>query len=86
MPDSEQELSHLVVSDSLCCSHCNAEFEDKPQQRLHYKLDWHRYNLKQNLNGLKSISEDNFNRMVGEGTVWDEVQTILKTVRHVQIL
>ncbi|KAL6444868.1 hypothetical protein ACFW04_002116 [Cataglyphis niger] len=67
VPDSEQELSHLVVSDSLCCSHCNAEFEDKPQQRLHYKLDWHRYNLKQNLNGLKSISEDSFNRMVGEG-------------------
>ncbi|KAM0730163.1 tRNA endonuclease ANKZF1 [Formica fusca] len=67
VPDSEQELSQLVVSDSLCCSHCNAEFEDKPQQRLHYKLDWHRYNLKQNLNGLKSISEDSFNRMVGEG-------------------
>ncbi|XP_070166528.1 tRNA endonuclease ANKZF1 [Polyergus mexicanus] len=67
VPDNEQELSQLVVSDSLCCSHCNAEFEDKPQQRLHYKLDWHRYNLKQNLNGLKSISEDSFNRMVGEG-------------------
>ncbi|XP_072749414.1 tRNA endonuclease ANKZF1 [Anoplolepis gracilipes] len=67
VPDNEQELSQLVVSDSLCCSHCNAEFEDKPQQRLHYKLDWHRYNLKQNLNGLKSISEDSFNRIAGEG-------------------
>ncbi|XP_029173254.1 ankyrin repeat and zinc finger domain-containing protein 1-like [Nylanderia fulva] len=66
VPD-EQELSQLVVSDSLCCSQCNTEFEDKPQQRLHYKLDWHRYNLKQHLNGLKSISEDYFNRMVGEG-------------------
>lgn len=68
-PDNEQVLCELVVSDSLCCSYCNTEFEDKTQQRLHYKLDWHRYNLKQHLNGLKSISEDNFNKLAGEGTV-----------------
>ncbi|KAL0131280.1 hypothetical protein PUN28_002681 [Cardiocondyla obscurior] len=67
VPDSEQILSQLVVSDALCCSYCNAEFEDKVQQRLHYKLDWHRYNLKQHLNGLKSINEDSFNRLAGEG-------------------
>ncbi|XP_036148838.1 ankyrin repeat and zinc finger domain-containing protein 1 isoform X2 [Monomorium pharaonis] len=65
--DNEQILSQLVVSDSLCCSYCNTEFEDKVQQRLHYKLDWHRYNLKQHLNGLKSISEDSFNKLAGEG-------------------
>ncbi|XP_018314049.1 ankyrin repeat and zinc finger domain-containing protein 1 [Mycetomoellerius zeteki] len=67
VPDSEQIICELVVSDSLCCSYCNTEFEDKVQQRLHYKLDWHRYNLKQHLNGLKSISEDNFNKLAGEG-------------------
>ncbi|XP_012226347.1 tRNA endonuclease ANKZF1 isoform X2 [Linepithema humile] len=67
LPDNEQVLCELVVSDSLCCSYCNTEFEDKTQQRLHYKLDWHRYNLKQHLNGLKSINEDNFNRLAGEG-------------------
>ncbi|XP_035725892.1 ankyrin repeat and zinc finger domain-containing protein 1-like isoform X2 [Vespa mandarinia] len=63
------QLEELVVSDSLSCSFCNTIFEDKKHQRLHYKLDWHRYNLKQRLNGLKSISEDNFNLLADEGDV-----------------
>ncbi|XP_014477833.1 PREDICTED: ankyrin repeat and zinc finger domain-containing protein 1-like [Dinoponera quadriceps] len=70
--DSEtvlSQLEELVVSDSLSCSFCNTVFEDKMQQRHHYKLDWHCYNLKQHLNGLKSISEDNFNLLVDEGVV-----------------
>lgn len=72
VPENEKvlnQLEDLVVSDSLCCSFCNAMFEDKTQQRHHYKLDWHCYNLKQHLNGLKSISEDTFNSLVDEGTV-----------------
>ncbi|XP_011152539.1 ankyrin repeat and zinc finger domain-containing protein 1 [Harpegnathos saltator] len=70
--DSEtvlNQLEDLVVSDSLSCSFCNTVFEDKTQQRHHYKLDWHCYNLKQHLNGLKSISEDSFNLLVDEGAV-----------------
>ncbi|XP_029036639.2 ankyrin repeat and zinc finger domain-containing protein 1-like [Osmia bicornis bicornis] len=63
------QLDDLVVSDSLSCSFCNAIFEDKAQQRLHYKLDWHRYNLKQRLNGLKPISEDKFSLLADEGDV-----------------
>ncbi|XP_043474158.1 ankyrin repeat and zinc finger domain-containing protein 1-like [Leptopilina heterotoma] len=54
-------LDDLVISDSLSCSFCNTVFEDQTQQRLHYKLDWHRYNLKQRLIGLKSVTEDAFN-------------------------
>lgn len=61
------QLDDLVVSDSLSCSFCNTIFEDKAQQRLHYKLDWHRYNLKQRLNGLKPIIEDKFNLLADEG-------------------
>ncbi|XP_017788648.1 PREDICTED: protein vms-1-like [Habropoda laboriosa] len=70
--DTERVLSQLddlVVSDSLSCSFCNTIFEDKAQQRLHYKLDWHRYNLKQHLIGLKPISEDKFNLLADEGDV-----------------
>lgn len=63
------QLEDLVVSDSLSCSFCNTVFEDKIQQRLHYKLDWHRYNLKQRLNGLKSITEDGFNLLADKGDV-----------------
>ncbi|XP_031781136.1 ankyrin repeat and zinc finger domain-containing protein 1 isoform X2 [Nasonia vitripennis] len=54
----------LVISNSLCCSYCNTVFADKYQQRTHYKLDWHRFNLKQHLHGLKSVSEDIFKVMM----------------------
>ncbi|GKV53316.1 hypothetical protein SLEP1_g59848 [Rubroshorea leprosula] len=30
----------------LTCNACNKEFNDDSEQRLHYKSDWHRYNLK----------------------------------------
>ena len=60
-------LDDLVVSDSLSCSFCNTVFEDQTQQRLHYKLDWHRYNLKQRLHGLKPITEDGFNLIADKG-------------------
>ena len=60
-------LEDLVVSDSLSCSFCNTIFEDQAQQRLHYKLDWHRYNLKQRLYGLKLITEDEFSLLADKG-------------------
>ncbi|XP_078034517.1 tRNA endonuclease ANKZF1 [Augochlora pura] len=63
------QLDDLVVSDSLSCSFCNTVFEDKTQQRHHYKLDWHRYNLKQRLNGLKPINEEKFGLLADEGDV-----------------
>ncbi|XP_012257096.2 ankyrin repeat and zinc finger domain-containing protein 1-like isoform X2 [Athalia rosae] len=63
------QLDDLVVSDSLSCSFCNAVFEDKAQQRLHYKLDWHRYNLKQRLGGLKSVSEGTFSSLADKDDV-----------------
>lgn len=53
----------------MSCSFCNTIFEDQAQQRLHYKLDWHRYNLKQRLRGFKSIDEDGFNILVDEGKI-----------------
>ena len=30
----------------LACNSCNKEFEDDSDQKLHYKSEWHRYNLK----------------------------------------
>jgi hypothetical protein len=55
----------LNISETLFCSFCNAKFEDQAQQRLHYKLDWHRYNLKQKLGGLKSVTEEKFAQLAG---------------------
>lgn len=30
----------------LGCNACNKEFADDSEQKLHYKSEWHRYNLK----------------------------------------
>jgi hypothetical protein len=30
----------------LTCNACNKEFNDDAEQKLHYKSEWHRYNLK----------------------------------------
>lgn len=30
----------------LTCNACNKEFEDEGEQKLHYRSEWHRYNLK----------------------------------------
>ncbi|XP_063972704.1 tRNA endonuclease ANKZF1-like [Diachasmimorpha longicaudata] len=72
VPDPEtifSQLEDLTVSDSLSCSFCNKVFEDQAQQRSHYKLDWHRYNLKQRLKGFKSITEDEFDVLADEDDV-----------------
>ncbi|XP_017784983.1 PREDICTED: ankyrin repeat and zinc finger domain-containing protein 1-like [Nicrophorus vespilloides] len=43
------------------CSFCRVEFPDIAAQREHYKLDWHRYNLKQNLLNREPVNEEEFN-------------------------
>jgi hypothetical protein len=59
------KLEDLSVSEKLFCSFCNSKFVDQVQQRWHYKLDWHRYNLKQKLNGLEPITEEKFTQLAG---------------------
>ncbi|XP_063236288.1 tRNA endonuclease ANKZF1-like isoform X2 [Bacillus rossius redtenbacheri] len=54
------KLEDLSVSETLFCSFCDVGFGDQSQQRLHYKLDWHRYNLKQSLLGRKHVCEESF--------------------------
>ena len=34
-------------------------------QKAHFKSDWHRYNLKQQLKGDKSVTEDQFETITG---------------------
>ncbi|XP_044728414.1 ankyrin repeat and zinc finger domain-containing protein 1-like [Chrysoperla carnea] len=59
-------IEDLTISDTLFCSFCNAKFDDQIQQRQHYKLDWHRYNLKQKLFGLSPITEDSFTQQADD--------------------
>lgn len=41
----------------LTCNACNKEFTDDSEQRLHYKSDWHRYNLKRKVAGVPGVTE-----------------------------
>lgn len=50
----------------LACSFCKTQFSDVSKQREHYKLDWHRYNLKQSLLGRDAVSEEQFAEKTGE--------------------
>ena len=43
-------ISHLGdVAENTACNTCNYTFTDRNDQVLHYKLDWHLYNVKQAL-------------------------------------
>ncbi|EEF34375.1 transcription factor, putative [Ricinus communis] len=41
----------------LTCNACNKEFNDDADQKLHYKSDWHRYNLKRKVAGVPGVTE-----------------------------
>ncbi|CAH1178902.1 unnamed protein product [Phaedon cochleariae] len=61
-----EETSDIIESWSssneknMSCSYCRIQFSDPQVQRDHYKLDWHRYNLKQSLLSKPPISEEEF--------------------------
>ncbi|XP_021738886.1 cytoplasmic 60S subunit biogenesis factor REI1 homolog 1-like [Chenopodium quinoa] len=41
----------------LSCNACNKEFDDDVEQKLHYKSEWHRYNLKRKIAGVPGVTE-----------------------------
>lgn len=41
----------------LTCNACNKEFEEESQQKLHYRSEWHRYNLKRKVAGVPGVTE-----------------------------
>ncbi|ESQ54047.1 hypothetical protein EUTSA_v10025366mg [Eutrema salsugineum] len=44
----------------LTCNACNMEFDDEAERKLHYKSDWHRYNLKRKVAGVPGVTEELF--------------------------
>ncbi|RZC34749.1 ankyrin repeat and zinc finger domain-containing protein 1 [Asbolus verrucosus] len=59
-------------TNSLACSYCQIQFDHVTQQREHYKLDWHRYNLRQSLLQKPPIGEEEF----VEKTAKDDISSI----------
>ena len=54
---------------SQACSLCGMSFATVQEQRGHLRTDLHYYNLKQKLNGLKPVSEAEFEKLVDENDV-----------------
>ena len=58
----------MKVPEAMQCSTCNVSFGTREDQVQHYRLDWHRFNLKLSLFGKPAISEDAFEAKLGRHT------------------
>ncbi|KAK3913305.1 Ankyrin repeat and zinc finger domain-containing protein 1 [Frankliniella fusca] len=72
-PEVSKQLEDLVVADAHSCSCCSVKFPNPTAQRAHFKLDWHRYNLKRQLAGLSSVPEESFAALADRG---DDIESI----------
>ena len=50
-----EDLSNLSVGTNTSCSTCAIDFETLEDQRAHFKLDWHRFNIANKLKGNKNV-------------------------------
>uniref|UniRef100_A0A8C5KPW4 Ankyrin repeat and zinc finger domain containing 1 n=1 Tax=Jaculus jaculus TaxID=51337 RepID=A0A8C5KPW4_JACJA len=57
----------LDISEKLFCSACDQTFQNHQEQREHYKLDWHRFNLKQRLKNKPVLSAVDFEQQSSTG-------------------
>jgi len=53
-------------SDSLYCTSCKVTLQDRQDQVLHYRLDWHRVNLKRKVQGKHPLSVEAFEETTSE--------------------
>ncbi|XP_010610142.1 ankyrin repeat and zinc finger domain-containing protein 1 isoform X1 [Fukomys damarensis] len=61
-PERKVVQGPLDISEKLFCSACNQSFQNHQEQREHYKLDWHRFNLKQHLKSRPLLSALDFEK------------------------
>ncbi|KAF1671602.1 Ankyrin repeat and zinc finger domain-containing protein 1, partial [Pygoscelis papua] len=57
------------VPERMCCSTCGQVFGSREEQTEHYHLDWHRFNLKQRLLGLRTLPVEVFEEKICTGDV-----------------
>ncbi|XP_016328299.1 ankyrin repeat and zinc finger domain-containing protein 1 isoform X3 [Sinocyclocheilus anshuiensis] len=66
---SMKTASAVEVSDKMFCSACRCHFESREEQMEHYKLDWHRFNLRQRLEGRSVVTVEEFEKKTGTGDI-----------------
>uniref|UniRef100_A0A672T7Y4 Ankyrin repeat and zinc finger peptidyl tRNA hydrolase 1 n=1 Tax=Sinocyclocheilus grahami TaxID=75366 RepID=A0A672T7Y4_SINGR len=69
---SMKTASAVEVSDKMFCSACRCHFESREEQMEHYKLDWHRFNLRQRLEGRSVVTVEDV-IFLEDGDLGDEV-------------
>ncbi|KAJ8405359.1 hypothetical protein AAFF_G00318320 [Aldrovandia affinis] len=55
------------ISDRMFCSACQCPFDSREEQMEHYKLDWHRFNLRLRLAGRAPAMAEEFERKTVAG-------------------
>ena len=66
VPGTDLEGAGGETKLSTTCQLCRTSFPTVHEQRLHVKTDWHKYNLKQKVRGVQSISENEFEKLVDD--------------------
>jgi len=60
----ENDIKAPIISnpndDSLYCTSCRVVLQDRQDQLIHYRLDWHRINLKRKTQGKLPLSAEAF--------------------------
>ncbi|KAM4897965.1 tRNA endonuclease ANKZF1 isoform 2-T2 [Sylvia borin] len=66
-----EEKAHGVteVPEKMCCLTCGQVFGSREEQTEHYRLDWHRFNLKQRLLGRRTLPAEVFEEKTRTGDV-----------------
>ncbi|KAI9832774.1 MAG: hypothetical protein M1819_003994 [Sarea resinae] len=61
-----EQLQDGTSKSSASCALCGVAFPTVQDQRSHVKSDFHGYNIKQKMRGLKAVNETEFEKLVGD--------------------
>ena len=64
---SKPKTTDAASGTGTSCTLCGVQFENVQEQRKHVKSDFHGYNLKQKIKGLRPVKEQEFEILVGGG-------------------
>ena len=67
--NQSQRLETQREGGELYCQSCRVALGDREEQLVHYRLDWHRYNLKRRLKGQAFLSQEEFEKIAGAQAV-----------------
>ncbi|XP_072197538.1 tRNA endonuclease ANKZF1 isoform X2 [Excalfactoria chinensis] len=66
---AEKAAAVHEVPERMCCGTCGQEFGSRDEQTEHYRLDWHRFNLKQRLQGRRALLVEEFEEKSRAGDI-----------------